>query len=116
MKLNIKEFNEQYPHYNLGFKASNPKTKTEEVIGLTMHIMYSPSSKKVYQEFFLYDKYHALYEALLDRKAHQFSMSINGNTFNVILKLVDRNIIGVCLETQERIAFSEGYNMCIITK
>ncbi len=31
MKLNIKEFNEQYPHYNLGFKASNPKTKTEEV-------------------------------------------------------------------------------------
>ena len=53
MKLKIKEFNEQYPHYNLGFKASNPKTKTEEVIGLTMHIMYSPSSRKVYQEFFI---------------------------------------------------------------
>ena len=42
-------------------------------------------------------------------------MSINGNTFNVILKLVDKNIIGVCLETQERIAFSAGYNMYIIS-
>ena len=114
MKLNIKEFNEQYPHYNLGFMASNPKTKTEEVIGLTMHIMYSPSSRKVYQEFFLYDKYYALYEALLDRKAHQFSMTVNDNTFNVILKLVDRNIIGVCLETQERIAFSAGCRICIV--
>ena len=113
MKLNIKEFNEQYPHYNLGFRASNPKTKTEEVIGLKMNIMYSPSSKKVYQEFFLYDKYYTLYKALLDRKAHQFSMTVNDNTFNVILKLVDGNIIGVCLETKERIAFSAGCRICI---
>lgn len=113
MGLLIKEFWEQYPHYNMGFTASNPKTRTEEIVGFRMNLLYNSSTNKTYQEFSLYDKYNQLLAILLDGKTHQFEMSINNNTFNVVLKLVDEVIIGICLETKERIAFTEGVKIKI---
>lgn len=116
MGLLIKEFWEQYPHYNMGFTASNPKTKTEEIVGLRMHLMYDSETKRTYQEFFLYDKYHQLFKALSDKKPHHIELSINNNTINMLLKIKDKNIIGVCLETGERIAFAKSIKTIVTLK
>lgn len=113
MGLLIKEFWEQYPHYSMGFTASNPKTKTEEIVGLRMHLLYNTNTKRTYQEFFIWDNYTSLLNALIDEKPHSFEMQVNNNKFNVLLKLVNSTILGVCLETKERIAFSRGVRIKI---
>lgn len=79
----------------MGFTASNPKTKTEELVGLKMHLMYNMKNKRTYQEFFLHNKYNQVYNSLRDMKAHQFEMTINNNKFTVLLKIVDTNIVGL---------------------
>ena len=118
MKFLIKEFKEQYPHYNMGFTASNPLTETEKVIGLKMaSLVYDPITKKEYQEFPLYDKYNALKDAIKDRRVHSFEMSVNNNTFNIFVKLDSNDsILGVCAETHERIAFCEERYYLMIPK
>lgn len=117
MEFSIKEFKEQYPNYNKRFNASNPLTKTEKIIGLRMHLVIDPCNNKEYQRFYLYDKYQALKEAIKDFKIHSFEMSVNNNTFNVIIKLDNRGIIkGICEETHERIMFCETKPEVIIPK
>lgn len=111
--MEIKEFWDIYPNYNMGFTATNPKTATEKIVGLKMHLVYNSTTKRTYQEFSLRERYNTVVAALADGKVHQFEMSINNNSFNVVLVLKKGKVRGICLETGERISFDKGIQICI---
>ena len=111
--MEIKEFEDMYPHYNLGFLATNPKTATEKLFGLSMNILWMSHNKRTYQEFNIGKHYDSIARACADGKPHVFTMHINGNSFDVALKLKKDVCYGLCLDTKERIAFSRGIGVII---
>lgn len=111
--MKIKEFWDIYPNYNMGFLAINPETATEKLFGLSMHLLWMKHNEKTYQEFSLGKHYDSLAKACADGKPHVFTMQINGKSFDVALKLKGNICYGLCLTTQERVAFSRGIGVII---
>ena len=97
----IKEFQELYPNYKAG-----DKTATSKVIPLKMEVV--KLGNKVFQQFFIFEYYHQLRNALLDGKPHKFDMTVNGKTFGIHVKISKGEIVGICIDTMERICFKTG--------
>lgn len=111
--MEIREFWDVYPNYNMGFLATNPETATEKLFGLPMHLLWMKHNEKTYQEFSLGKHYDSVAKACADGNLHALTMYINGNSFDVILKLKEDVCYGLCLDTRERIAFSRGIGVII---
>lgn len=105
------EFKERYPNYNLGFFATNPLTKTEELCGLRMHLLFKGNHE--YQCFNFPEEY---YEELLKRcndlKENQFCV-VGVNDAEFILKKVETSILGWCKQTKERVAIDNPLKFII---
>ena len=111
--MEIKEFWDVYPNYNMGFLATNPETATEKLFGLSMHLLWMSHNSKTYQEFNIGKYYDNIEKACADGKPHVFTMHINGNSFDVALKIKEDICYGLCIDTKERIAFSRGIKVVI---
>lgn len=104
----IKEFWSKYPKYNMGFSAVNPKTETEKLLGLSMSLCYDPKVKRTYQEFEVGNYIKPLRNIFSDGKVHLIVITLNGGSIDFQGILRDNTIVGVCLNTRERIIFSES--------
>ena len=101
----IVEFKDRYPDYKLGFLAENSKTKTEELVGYRMSLLFA--FNKQWQAFSIPDAYYAqLQERLQTLIPNQYVvMSLNDAEF--YLQKKDESIIGFCYQTKERVAIVE---------
>lgn len=101
----IVEFKDRYPDYKLGFLAENSKTKTEELVGYRMSLLFA--FNKQWQVFSIPDAYYTqLQERLQTLIPNQYVvMSLNDAEF--YLQKKDESIIGFCYQTKERVAIVE---------
>lgn len=104
----IKEFWDKYPTYKMGFSTVNTKTETEKLLGLSMSLCYDPMLKRTYQEFKIGDYMESLRRVFSDGKVHTITITINGGSIAFQGVLRANSVVGVCLNTMERIMFSES--------
>lgn len=108
--IQIREFKETYPHWSLSFRANNPMTATEKLFGMRMSNLLFHNNGKTYQEFPISkDMKDMLLSKCNDGRAHCFE----GGGFNVIIKVVDNAILGICKETRERVCFDIPFTIVI---
>ena len=106
--MQIREFYSAYPNYKKGMQ-----TKTMALLGLPMEPVRI--SGAVFQLFqILYKYYYPLVDLLEDGRSHCLEMQVNGKTVNVCLKLHRGHVVGFCVETLERIAFSPCNSLSVI--
>lgn len=108
VEAEVREFQDLYPNYDFRFVANNPTTETEELLGLNMSPFFHFETEKTYQTFYLGYEYDALRHELLDKKTHILRITVNNKAADFMLTLTDDEcILGVCLDTCERVAFAD---------
>lgn len=102
----IVEFKERYPDYKLGFLAENSKTKTEELVGYRMSLLFA--FDKQWQAFTIPDSYYVQLQERLDAltSPNQFVV-MSLNDADLYLQRKNDTVIGFCYQTKERVAITE---------
>lgn len=109
--VQINEFHDTYPNWDLGFMATNPMTATEKLFGMRMmSLCYNPKRNRTYQEFPISkEQKDIIMTKYDDGKAHCFE----GNNIRVVIKVMDNTIVGCCLQTKERVIFDTPMDIVI---
>lgn len=106
--IQIKEFFDTYPNYNLGFMAKNKPTATDKLLKQKHNsiVMSETHKGRYYQEYWLTD---AAMTSLLScfPKEHEliYFKANEGATFKGVRR--GNSIACVCLETLERVLFAQ---------
>lgn len=111
MIIKIIEFEDKYPNYDLSFKAQNPLTDTEKLLGRHKALTYIKNAQgyHTYQEYWLGRKLMGTYveEILPEEDKIAFIKLPQANCTLIGVRRGD-SIYAVCDETHERILLTQG--------
>lgn len=111
--MKIIEFKEKYPNYNYGFFAENPLTDTEKALNTSMHLLFHKKRNKTYQVFTLSeDNMNDMLEWVPKIGSNKCGVL---KVCNVTIRVINEDglIIGYCVETKERVAFSRAIEFSV---
>lgn len=109
MALKIIEFNEKYPHYNIGAFAYNPPTDTELLMNSKMSsLVFEPKRKHIYQEFCLDNSVFLSLLSIFTEEEKIYSFEATVSDQFVQFRGIRRgsSIYAVCISTNERVLFT----------